>query len=336
MSLLWSVCLAVLAGLLGVAIVMSLLHLVIPTSTKQADPIDVTKISLSVVAGVGGVVALVVAYRRQRDLEQGRFVERFGAAAAQLGNVDAAVRIAGVYAMAGVADESGGARRQQCIDVLCGYLRLPYSPDIGSNHPTKRIVKNSDPDGAAGGDEVHLEYRQNDRQVRKTISRVIREHLLAEAENSWSTCNFDFTAAYFEDADFRDAVFDNESTWFVDACFRGHSSSFGRAMFKGDHVRFDDATFESRRTMFSGATFAAKDTSFRGVRFASEQTTFRHANFSGGVVTFRAPTEWRNVRFDWTESELKPPNVKPDRWPPRAQASTDDDPLTEDPQLQSE
>ncbi|WP_067684067.1 hypothetical protein [Nocardia miyunensis] len=44
------------------------------------------------VAGVGGVVALVVAYLRQRDLEQGRFVERFGAAAAQLGPTDVAVR----------------------------------------------------------------------------------------------------------------------------------------------------------------------------------------------------------------------------------------------------
>jgi hypothetical protein len=66
-----------------------------------------------------------VAYRRQRDIEQGRFVERFGAAAAQLGDHDVAVRIAGVYAMAGVADESTGVRRQQCIDVLCVYLTPP-------------------------------------------------------------------------------------------------------------------------------------------------------------------------------------------------------------------
>ncbi|MFE7743207.1 hypothetical protein [Nocardia sp. NPDC057455] len=29
---------------------------------------------MTVVAGVGGVVALVIAYRRQRDLEQSRFV----------------------------------------------------------------------------------------------------------------------------------------------------------------------------------------------------------------------------------------------------------------------
>ena len=31
-------------------------------------------------------------------------------------------------AMAGLADEFRTARRQQCIDVLCGYLRLPYDP----------------------------------------------------------------------------------------------------------------------------------------------------------------------------------------------------------------
>lgn len=48
-------------------------------------------------AGFGGLVALVVAYRHQSDLEDGRFIERFGAAAAQLGDTDVAVRIAGVY-----------------------------------------------------------------------------------------------------------------------------------------------------------------------------------------------------------------------------------------------
>jgi hypothetical protein len=51
---------------------------------QRAAPIEVLSTALTVVAGVGGAVALVVAYRRQRDLEQERFVERFGAAAAQL------------------------------------------------------------------------------------------------------------------------------------------------------------------------------------------------------------------------------------------------------------
>ena len=39
--------------------------------------------------------------------------------------------------MAGVADESTSfSSRQQCIDVLCGYLRLPYEPKYGTSHLT--------------------------------------------------------------------------------------------------------------------------------------------------------------------------------------------------------
>ncbi|WP_174186921.1 hypothetical protein [Nocardia barduliensis] len=97
--------------------------------------------------------------RRQRDLEQSRFVELFGAAAAQIGATDVAVRIAGVYAMAGVADEFDGLRRQQCIDVLCGYLRLPYSPELGGNHQTKDIRKYRSADLAGPENEQHFEYR---------------------------------------------------------------------------------------------------------------------------------------------------------------------------------
>ncbi|MET9489769.1 hypothetical protein [Nocardia sp. NPDC006630] len=39
--------------------------------------------------------------------------------------------------MGGVADESDALRHQQCIDVLCGYLRLPYTPELGGT--TKRF-----------------------------------------------------------------------------------------------------------------------------------------------------------------------------------------------------
>lgn len=67
------------------------------SSAEEAPRIEVTRTALAAVAGIGGAVALVVAYRRQRDVEQGRFVGRFGAAAAQLGDGDVAVRIAGVY-----------------------------------------------------------------------------------------------------------------------------------------------------------------------------------------------------------------------------------------------
>jgi len=41
-----------------------------------------------------------------------------------------AVRLAGVYAMAGLADD-WEENRQTCVDVLCAYLRMPYEPDPG-------------------------------------------------------------------------------------------------------------------------------------------------------------------------------------------------------------
>ncbi len=131
LPLLPAVCLAVTGGVAIVLLATWILDGLIHTSSKAADPIDITKLSFTVAGGVGAAVALVVAYRRRRDIEQGRFVERFGAAAVQLGDHDVAVRIAGVYAMAGVADESTGLHRQQCIDVLCGYLRLPTPPSWG-------------------------------------------------------------------------------------------------------------------------------------------------------------------------------------------------------------
>jgi hypothetical protein len=176
LPLLPAVCLAVAGGVAIVVLAVPILGRLIHTSSKPADPIDITKLSFTVAGGVGAAVALVVAYRRQRDIEQGRFVERFGAAAAQLGDHDVAVRIAGVYAMAGVADESTGLRRQQCIDVLCGYLRLPYSPELGSNHQSKLIPtepRTGDDGSPLGQQERHLEYRQNDKEVRVTIVRVI-------------------------------------------------------------------------------------------------------------------------------------------------------------------
>src|SRR5271155_4055281 len=82
--------------------------------------------------------------------------ERFATAAGQLGDDKrSAVRLAGVYAMAGLADD-WPENRQTCVDVLCGYLRLPYEPDPGQDA--------SDPE--------RLALRAS-REVRHTVIRVI-------------------------------------------------------------------------------------------------------------------------------------------------------------------
>ncbi|WP_110293515.1 pentapeptide repeat-containing protein [Nocardia tenerifensis] len=278
---------ALLAGL-GVAVAAyAFLRWLTPVDpSKQAAEIDVTRVALTVVAGVGGVVALVIAYRRQRDLEQSRFVERFGAAAAQLGATDVAVRIAGVYAMAGVADESDGRRRQQCIDVLCGYLRLPYDPELGANHQSKLIVKRRrtvrDRSQVGAEQEQHLEYRQNDREVRATIVRVIADHLRPAAEYSWSANDFDFRTAHLEDTEF-------SNTTFAGTC------RFERATFSGT-TRLDGATF-TNDVGFGQVTFAGIAT-FDGATFCG------HARFGrttfGNYAGFRGVTFFDTAEFDGT------------------------------------
>src|SRR6478735_8302058 len=275
LPLLPAVCLAVV-GAVGIVLLATwILRVVIHTSAKEADPVDITKLSFTVAGGVGAAAALVVAYRRQRDVEQGRFVERFGAAAAQLGDHDVAVRIAGVYAMAGVADESTGHRRQQCIDVLWGYLRLPYSPELGSSHQSKLVLTEPltrDDGSPLGQQERHLEYRQNDKEVRATIVRVIADHL-RDHEYSWSACDFDFRTAHLEDVDFRHAVF-------------------------GGTISFDGAGF-------SGPAW------FDKVAFAGF-TSFAQTDFGSGAIAFENPRQWGPPAptFDWDgDPSTKPENV---------------------------
>ena len=299
MSLLPAVLLAT-AGGAAIAWVAwwALAKLLRPTG-KQPDPIDITKLSLTIAGGIGAVVALVVAYRRQRDIEQGRFVERFGAAAAQLGASQVAVRLAGVYAMAGVADESSGLQRQQCIDVLCGYLRLPYAPERGSNYQTQRIRKGPGSDADAAEIEDHFEYMQNDREVRGTIVRVIADRLRG-AVSSWSGSDFDFRTAYLEDPDFSLAVFKGEAR-FDDATFTGEarfvgvsfsgSVSFDRATFEGgahfNQAIFSYSSFESARflgcAVFWNAMFD-QDVDFSGSVF--NEVEFMRAHFAGSVSYF--------------------------------------------------
>ncbi|MGL6237053.1 MAG: pentapeptide repeat-containing protein [Segniliparus sp.] len=242
------------------------------------------------------MVALTVAYRKQRAVEQGRFVERFGAAAAQLGSPDAAVRIAGVYAMAAVADESSGSRRQQCVDVLCGYLRLPYSPEQGKNHQSKLVRKHTSPggsDASASETEEHFEYRQDDSEVRKTICRVVHQHLLEGADASWSTCDFDFTGVYFEGLDFERVLFSGKRTDFDGASFNGNVSFVG-AKFSGDSLSFAEAHFGP-----------------------SSRVEFSRAEFHGGKLSFIRPDIEDGAHFEWDEQPAgTAPGFGPGEWPP--------------------
>src|SRR5664279_398221 len=224
-------------GLLGAFVALVVVSWVLgqgwlwTSATQDTNRLDVTKLALTVVGGAGAIVALTVAYRRQKDLEDGRFTERFGAAAAQLGAPTPAERLAGVYAMAGVADRYP-MFAQQCIDVLCGYLRLPFDPDPAETHLTGIVVHRR---VKANGPDVQVrsyERLPNDREVRDSIVRVIAAHVKADRETGWHKNDFDLTGANlttapFENSDFRGTLNCTRTT------FNCALAAFDEATFNG-------------------------------------------------------------------------------------------------------
>ncbi|MEV6110774.1 pentapeptide repeat-containing protein [Streptomyces sp. NPDC051940] len=243
---------------------------------------DLVKLSFGVVAGAGALVALVVAYRKQRVDENGALreatrlhTERFTAAVAQLGDPAPAIRLGGVHALAGLADDAPTrALRQTCIDVLCAYLRLPYTAEADL------------PADDAEARHSHLALRE----VRHTTIRLISEHLRLDTTHphSWQGHDFDFTAAVFDGGDFSGAIFSGGRVSFHESTFSGGMVDFGKATFSGSTVDFGKATFSGGTVNFYGAMFSSKVT-FSNGRFVG-MVSFDDATFSGATVNFGAAT----------------------------------------------
>jgi uncharacterized protein YjbI with pentapeptide repeats len=257
---------------------------------RPSDTYDAIKIALAVVAGAGGVVALVVAYRRQHLSEAANaheydkaLIERFGAAAEQLGADQSSVRMAGAYAMARLADK-WPQERQMCIDVLCGYLRMPHA---------------SDPPA----DDRMLAEWQREREVRATVLGLIAAHLRDGAPASWQGRDLDFTGAVLHQADFRRTRFAGGDILFIKTLFVGHGQDqviFDEADFaEGCCVYFRLAEFRSGTLRFNRATFSGGWVTFDGARFTGAQVNFRDAAFSGGEVPFEG-AEFSGGTVDFT------------------------------------
>ncbi|MCA1605411.1 MAG: hypothetical protein LC775_08055, partial [Acidobacteria bacterium] len=228
-----------------------------PTGT-DAPPnyskLDLIKTTIAGMAFWGAVLAGVYAYRKQRlaegdahRLDSKQFIDRYGAAAEQLGSDAAAVRLAGAYAMARLADDWED-QRQMCVDVLCAYIRMPYETDATKPN-----------------------FREGDREVRRTIIRIIRNSLRRETLNRrWRNLVFSFEGATFDCGDLSGAIFDGgyvnfRGTRFIDgvfhfsgAVFRGTGVAFSRSVFGGTEVIFDAVDFSgARHVRFDDAEFSS-------------------------------------------------------------------------------
>jgi hypothetical protein len=252
------------------------LHPMVPGSSKKVMPassVDVMKATIAIVALVGAALGGLYAYRKQRLAEgdarrsdADQFATRYTSAADQLGHKAPSARLAGVYAMARLADD-WHEQRQQCIEVLCAYLRLPYN---------------------VGQDAA-------EREVRRTILRVIRDHLRPDrGVPSWQTNNFSFQGAVFEEGD------------------------LSRAVFSGGHVSFHGAQFVSDTFYFTGAVFTGASVWFTKARFSGAIVDFSAASFETGLVTFDGAEQTGGVvkfgdaHYDRTEMRWGSLSVPPD------------------------
>lgn len=283
-------------GLVLIAVVGLVLELFI-RPTDSGAWYDLARTTTLVLAALGAAPAGYIAYRRQltleaqRELDAGRQVlaesaegrlqlaetqrqlelaaadarsdrqqlrTRYSDAAVQLGSTNAAMRLAGVYAMAQLADDWGEtetSQRQTCINVLCAYLRMPTEPGNPAAPPS--VV---DAEG----------------QVRAAVHEVIYEHIRTDRDPGrpeWCTLNFDLHGATLINLTFNSVEISG-------------TVRFDAAVFTGDRTTFEASTFSGRYTTFSGAKFLADRTTFEEITFAGKEVTFAAAQFAGDEILF--------------------------------------------------
>ncbi len=326
--------------------------------------LDALKVGLSVAVGSGGVVALYLSWRRQRSTEadldnreralihqqevhaatmahqnlvlrnteydaaQRRLNELYLKAVEQLGSPQAAVRHGGLYALERVAQDNP-RQRQTVVNVICAYLRNPYTPppDSAGRRPLgvrRPLLKSTErPRALAAADQGGIRETQlQEREVRLTAQRILHQHLQPGGDpdhprhDFWPDIDIDLTGAiliYFSltdcriaNATFRGATFTGVA-WFSGAEFGGPTrfdggefcgdAGFGEAKFR-DKVWFDEAEFGGL-AWFGGAEFGGL-AGFGEAKF-SGNAGFGEAKFNGeawfGGAEFGGPAGFDGAEF---------------------------------------
>jgi hypothetical protein len=260
-----------------VAVIAASAVTILLTSVSAGSPqdrIELIKTGLTVGAGTGGVVALVLTGRRQwateHDSAERRLTALYLQAVEQLGADKSAIRHGGLYALERVAQDNP-AQRQTVVNVLCAYLRNPYAlpvapgprrlgaprrPKAGELPLRARVpAPVPSPDSAAAAEAWQ------EREVRLTAQHILAQHLRPgedadrPLDTFWPGIDLDLGRATLIDFDLSGA--------------RVRTARFGGATFDG-------------RTDFSGTKFDV-EAWFSRTRFAGE-ARFANAEFGGAVV----------------------------------------------------
>ncbi|MEU0567931.1 pentapeptide repeat-containing protein [Nonomuraea sp. NPDC005983] len=242
------------------------------------------QIALGAGAGIGAAITVMLAFRRQRhqelaalitskhaertaelaervaeqnrqDATERRVTELYTKAVEQLGHAKAAVRLGGFYALERLAQDNPG-HRQTIVNVICAYLRMPYTPPPAPDpagtarrpyvaprrrHQALRTAVRGSGAPQVGKSDAPSpgQDAEGERQVRFTAQRILANHLrddrtIAQRESEpanarfWPGMDIDLAGATLIDLNF-------------DLCHITRAN-FTRAVFAGD-AWFDGATF---------------------------------------------------------------------------------------------
>lgn len=173
-------------------------------------------------AALGAAGGLAYTARTFRLSQVGQLTSRFESAIKQMGDDDQTVRLAGIHAMAQLAD-GWVEQRQTCVDVLCAFLRVtrPQSDDL--------------------------------REAHRVTLRIIRAHLRpGRRQVSWQQCEFDLTGAVLKEADFTGVNFASARFLFEEAHFEGNARFDGATL--GAVSASAARNFRSKRAAFPSPT----------------------------------------------------------------------------------
>lgn len=280
---------------------------------------DVRATVVQTVAGLALAGGLIVTYRtyRQNREEQDRTYrlrqaeqvnEVYTKAVEQLGHERAPVRLGALFSLEELAQHNP-TQRQTVVNVLCAYLRMPYTPPDrqrrsalarawSSVRKRRRLVPSHDP--------------VQELQVRKTAQRILAKHLKCprdvtgeEAQrldadpnqSFWPRITLDLDGAALVDFTLNNASVRQPN--FSGATFTGPTVFKGVTYVAG--AAFDGATFNDY-VLFEGSTFGAivgfsRATFHGGAKFSG--ATFTGPGDPGaGIANFYGATFIRDAKFD--------------------------------------
>lgn len=256
--------------------------------------------------GAGGAVTLLLIARRQRrDAIERRITAQCTEAADQLGSDKAPARLAGLHALERLA-QNAPDRRQTIVDMICAYLRMPYTPP-DEQPPAER---------APGDANTRDENRHQEHQVRLTAQSIVSGNLRVVDQHhrrwwhrtpppavpAWPGIRLDLTGAVL--VEFSLAGCQLYQAELTNAQFIGRAD-FTRAKFIGTTnftgVQFTDVADFTRAQFIRSGDFRVTDvTYFTRAQFA-DAAHFTRAQFADAAsfedAQFIGTADFEGARF---------------------------------------